>query len=519
MTRAADRGAGARAVGTASHGSPLLGDGPVELRETNADRQETTGSWKATAAIAAVLLAALALRLYRIGAECLWLDEAFTLRDTHWPPSGLNVYRPVYYVLLWLWMRVSDGDLWARALAVLFGVANVWATYRLGREVAGRRVGLVAALACAVSPLEINHSQEIRMYTAASFLGVLGSLAALRLNGRSGWWQWLSWLVCRALAILTSSFDALLLIGDALLLKARPRTRRLGAFVAGALTVGSLAFLTLSKSVAPLVAWTGSAPAITPVSLLRPFVSFAAWQRPPFHNGWPSPPGPLLGVMTVAFGAVVAVLLGLACFRRSMDDLRPLAGWALAPLALLAAASLALAPLSLWLERYLLFTGPYVLILAAASLMRLWRTHRVIASSIMAFYMVMVWPALASYYRGQAHTDWTGVAEVLREEVGTDDAVAISHGFISAPLEHYLQSGRPIASVDFPDDGLPDAAALRSRLGPLCSGGRRVFLVCWEFRPEERLAMGRALAQANLGVANWRPFAGLDLYVLANERP
>jgi mannosyltransferase len=216
---------------------------------------------------------------------------------------------------------------------------------------------------------------------------------------------------------------------------------------------------------------------------------------------------------------VLLALLAFAFLHVGSDRLRPLAGWALAPLAVLAASSVALAPLSLWLERYLLFAAPYFLILVGASLVRVWRASRVVAGCVVVFYLAMMGPALAHYYRNPPHADWTGVAAFVRDEAHPGDSVVVSHDGASAPLAHYLGSERRIASAHLRENAPPSMTALRDALRPLCGGGRRVFLVYWRFGAEERHAAIREAVWADFVVERQQSFQQLDVYVLAGGRP
>ncbi len=67
-----------------------------------------------------------------------------------------------------------------RVAMVCFGVLCIWLTYRLGRELFGRRVGVTAALLMAINPLHIAFSQIIRSDIMATCFMLLCLLAALR---------------------------------------------------------------------------------------------------------------------------------------------------------------------------------------------------------------------------------------------------------------------------------------------------------------------------------------------------
>src|SRR5215831_18251748 len=121
-----------------------------------------------------VLLLGVLLRLYQLGTESIWNDEAFSLRDAAWPPVGGNKMRPIYYLFMHYWMPFGHSEVWLRLPSVLCGIASIYLTYRIAERLAGQSVALISAFVLALSPLEINHSQEVRMYEMASFLGLAG---------------------------------------------------------------------------------------------------------------------------------------------------------------------------------------------------------------------------------------------------------------------------------------------------------------------------------------------------------
>ncbi|PWZ67890.1 glycosyltransferase family 39 protein, partial [Staphylococcus pseudintermedius] len=89
------------------------------------------------------------------------MDELFSIRDAKELRLNVNI-RPLYYILLRVWMQFGTSDAWLRGLSVLFGLGSVFLTYQLGRRLAGEKTGLLAALLLALSPLFINHAQEVR---------------------------------------------------------------------------------------------------------------------------------------------------------------------------------------------------------------------------------------------------------------------------------------------------------------------------------------------------------------------
>ena len=53
-----------------------------------------------------------ALRIYRLGSDSVWLDEAFSIKIAHGTPSeiieetGKDVHPPLYYFALHYWMKL-----------------------------------------------------------------------------------------------------------------------------------------------------------------------------------------------------------------------------------------------------------------------------------------------------------------------------------------------------------------------------------------------------------------------------
>src|SRR5206468_11333453 len=122
-----------------------------------------------------------ALRLWRIGHQSYWLDEAFTAniarRDFGGMLDGVRHTEstpPLYYVLAWAWERVFGWhEAGLRSLSALFGVAAVPAAYAAARERFSHRAALLAAALFAVNPYFVWYSQEARAYALLVLLCTL----------------------------------------------------------------------------------------------------------------------------------------------------------------------------------------------------------------------------------------------------------------------------------------------------------------------------------------------------------
>ncbi len=158
-----------------------------------------------------VLLLAFALRVYKLGDQNVWWDEAFSVwvarhdLGTLTTVAAGDTHPPLYYWLLNPWMALTGPSEFAiRFPSLVYGVMAVALVYRLGRCLASDLqpstfvfrpsssviVGTLAALLLTVSRFHVWWSQEIRMYSLATMWGVASSLAFLMaLRTRiTRWW-------------------------------------------------------------------------------------------------------------------------------------------------------------------------------------------------------------------------------------------------------------------------------------------------------------------------------------------
>jgi hypothetical protein len=134
-----------------------------------------------------VLLIAFWLGARELDAKVVWADEVITLRHIgaafYGPLSPFGIWErvgthdawqaPGYFMLLNGWGRVTGWEpAGLRAMSLMFGVLSIAWTYRLGSDIASRRMGLYAAAILAISPFFVYYMQEMRVYTLFTFLSV-----------------------------------------------------------------------------------------------------------------------------------------------------------------------------------------------------------------------------------------------------------------------------------------------------------------------------------------------------------
>lgn len=147
--------------------------------------------------LALILVGAFIIRL-PVLFQSLWLDEAIeavAIREDSFIdlitryPAG-DFHPPLYHLILKVWtLLFGFSEISIRFPSLIFGLGTVSLVYKIGEELAGKRVGYLAALFMALAPLHIYYSGEGRMYSMAAFLTTLSIFAFLKLF-KNGFLHW-----------------------------------------------------------------------------------------------------------------------------------------------------------------------------------------------------------------------------------------------------------------------------------------------------------------------------------------
>ncbi len=181
--------------------------------------------------LAGILAVAIALRLYQIDRASLWYDEVVTMRvaRTTNATAALQLLgqidatrAPLHPLLLQTWLKlVGVSDFSGRGFSVICGIIVIGLTYWVSNQAFDRRTAIFSTSLCAVSPLLVYYSREIRMY------------------------MWLVLATCLAWALLLSSRyknNYIYLLFYDLVLVAVVYSHPLGLLMLSALALASLIF-------------------------------------------------------------------------------------------------------------------------------------------------------------------------------------------------------------------------------------------------------------------------------------
>jgi mannosyltransferase len=427
-----------------------------------------------------ILMLAAALYFYRLDYRGLWIDELISIGDAN--DLGLtnhfNRGRLLYYVLLRGWMTISRSDAWLRSLAALFGLASILLIHWLGRSLWNKQVGLIAAFLLTISPVFINHAQEVRFYTMSVCFGIAGTIALSSIfKTKTAKARW-GWIILRFLAILSTPLNASLLIADWVLILTVFRKQRSLIFKLAQSFV-CLCLLCIPVAISLYVDSSGHKPN-PPVPSIA-----AAIRELRFLTAFPFPPQP--PIETLFFQGFIFMLMGMIgvalITKPRSQSLSWIAVWLFIPAALFFLFSHLVD--SIWITRYLLLICPYLLILLAVGFYKLWHHWRFVAIAVALIYLIANGYGLEQYYTRThryigATVDYRSIVQpiVAQQQPGDIIVWSIHHNRPSLPLDHYYSGDAPIYFKELAPSGTAPKTEQDQWLQSLPTVRSRLWLVC-----------------------------------------
>ncbi|WP_333786707.1 glycosyltransferase family 39 protein [Methanomethylovorans sp.] len=144
------------------------------------------------------------LRIYQLGTESVWLDEAttyFLSSDTLfgiYEATKNDVHPPLYYFVVHFFLFAGKSEALLRFPSMVFGIVAIPLLYMLGTRLFTVKEGLISSFLLSISLSHIYYSQEARMYSMMVFL-TLGSIfffyAAIEDKRNSFWFLFIVFTV------------------------------------------------------------------------------------------------------------------------------------------------------------------------------------------------------------------------------------------------------------------------------------------------------------------------------------
>lgn len=146
---------------------------------------------------ALIFVMGVALRLYRLESQSLWVDEAIQYSAAS-AASIREVIKlalegatpPLSHLINHFFFRAGDSDFLLRLPSALFGIGSLPLIFILARRLASIQTALVTTLLFALSPFHLWYSQDARMYSQLRFFSLAGAILLLKAaeNGKLHLW-------------------------------------------------------------------------------------------------------------------------------------------------------------------------------------------------------------------------------------------------------------------------------------------------------------------------------------------
>jgi 4-amino-4-deoxy-L-arabinose transferase-like glycosyltransferase len=495
-------------------------------------------------ALLALSWLAFGVRIHGLTSQSLWRDEVDSLRfATRALPELLHRFvtpgenGPFYFLALRPWLAVAGpGEFALRLPSAMAGALAIPAIYVVVRRLSGPAEALIAAFLAATAPYLVWYGQEARMYAALTVLVPLSLWCTLAAAEQGGWRRWGALYLVTSLALYTHILAALVIpvqAGWMLLWPVGSGWRRRLGVVTAYLAALVLPYLPLLRWQAPYLLSAAADPARAPASVGRLTSVLAS----SFTGGILAPASPAL-----LFPTVLAVLAGVVLWRGASSPSNRAHGRA--PLLLLlwlALPVLISIPVSLGLqvlaERYLIWTMPASLALAALGVMALARRWPPLGAALLGIIVALNVVGIAAQTRAPLKSDFRSAAAYVEAHRQPGDILLfqIPYGRYAFTYYHAGLSAAatpaclPVAELWFTGDcgaggyASPpyidgpyvspgeDAASVARRMADALAGKHAVWLVASEERMWDPPSLTRAWLDAHGRVTDRADFTRVSV--------
>ena len=435
----------------------LTGSAPVEV----AWEKRTPRGQGDRLIVAGLTLLAVALRVPYLG-RAYWIDEGITIGISSHRLSQIPTLLhedgspPLFYLVLHFWIRAfGTSEIATHFLPLLLSLLCIPAGYWAGREIFGRRAGLVAAALMATSPFLNWYSTETRMYSLVVLLSIVGLT--------------LAWRAFR-------DRDPGVALGAVVVLAALLYTHNWGLYLTAAtgLTLFGVAWYRGDRRLAWWVAGCDAAVFVLWLPWLSVFLyeagnTAAPWAVRPNLGDFFADPSTALGG-TIGILVVPLLVLGAAWSRRAAPTTATMS--AAGPLAAIAMSTTLAGFLGAqlepsWTVRYLaVIVGPFLL--AAAGALSASRPGWWVAmgTCVLLVAWALIGLVLPNPNARYAKDNMAAVARAASARLKPGDLVVITQTEQTAVAAHYLPGGLEYVTPTGPvsDTGVVDWRDIVGRL-------------------------------------------------------
>ncbi len=398
-----------------------------------------------------IVLLGFCLRMFLLSNQELRGDEAFTFLFAQLPIAKVvpelidqgDPHSPLHYLLLNGWVGlVGESEMAMRFLSLIPGVLLLPLLFQLGKEMLGRKLGILASFLAAVSPTLIWLSQDVRnqymlalLFTsAATWLLVKVANPKSHFSREKKLLFWAMYILVGVLSIYSHYYGLFALVAHGLYLWFAPNRRR---FVFAWVSSGAIIFLLFLPWL--FVVWTGllqagqlsdpGSPELTAylVNIGRELTSGSTLRGP--WTRW------------LFLGAFLLVLYGYYKLRVNKP------GWAAMLVGWLGSAALLIFLVrfsrSTFNEFYISVAAPAWILLLSVGISSWWsgrRWQRILAAGVLLVLLMAMALSISNLYFDPNYSRTRGyrqMAEIVGQNAQPGD-IFIAH-FPDPALDYYLR--------------------------------------------------------------------------------
>ncbi|RQV96571.1 hypothetical protein EH220_05505 [bacterium] len=374
-------------------------------------------------------------------------------------------------------------------LPLLFGLLQIPLAYGIGSQLRNRDYGLLFASLLAVSPILIEFSQELRMYSLVACLALLQVWLLLYLQRVSSWSGWLSFVLVAVAGVYTHIFYWLFLMGLSLsLLRARPAIAFWKSFAAMAIVV--LLYLPNVINLFEFTERRGAdygvhLPSALPKLLAAFTVGFNYFLLPDLGAtravGWEIVQRNLLITLPICIIGILLIWGFLLAHKKSNRSSSLWFGHELFTIPVIIAASASFVTGKYFLQpKYLIFAAPFLflVIIESARAFRALRARWTVAG-LGALVFLIAFAHYSHPERFGRKENWREAARFLTEQADGESAVlALSPPFL---LNYYAPALKPeITFVSPPANPALPSIPETEQLRIIIDNNSMIYYVYWD---------------------------------------
>jgi mannosyltransferase len=366
--------------------------------------------------LVALIVAGAFLRLYNLGFNSLWLDEASTYSIssqsffTIWQSMvGGEFNPPLFYWIEHIMLWFGNNEIILRLLPAMFGIFAIPIFYFIGKEFLNEKTGIIMAALATFSPFLILYSQEARAYSAMLFFISLAFLFYLKGN------RWILFGIMCSIAMWIHFYSFVVIFSLILIHLIVYRKKEI---IKSVITIGVLCAPLFYEGVKLFLLRTSIAPSfgIQGTNLLIETIS----ELSGFN-------------IAMALIFIIMSIIGIFLLKNKNKSIM-----LILTIMGIMVVSFILSYKMPMMPRYLIVLAPFFYLAVALAFNKI-KTTRIVCA-ILAILILTSAPFLCSYYTQYSKDDWKGFGGLLQEKTNTGDVVVIVPGYISQPLNYYYNN-------------------------------------------------------------------------------